>query len=165
MMFKLTSCAAALAGSLMFSAVAVAQEPTPTHLAAARELIQITGVLQSVNDLLPTFSEQIRRQSVTRPDLAKPLDEVLKNLEPELGLQRQQIVTRAAQAYAKFLTEAEIKDALAFFKTPSGAKFAKVQPDLTDDLLNRVQLWSQEVSEYVMVRTRAEMAKRGYSLQ
>lgn len=162
---KLLGRAAALAATLLVAAPAFAQEPTPAHVAAARDLVLITGVLNSVDELLPSFTEQLRRQAVTRPDITKDLDEVLKSLEPELVLQRQQITIQAAQSYAKFLTESEIRDAITFFKSPSGAKYAKIQPDVTDDLLNRVQVWSQDVSEYVTVRARAEMAKRGVALQ
>ena len=162
---RLLGCAVALAATLVAGAPAIAQEPSVSHLTAARELIQFTGVLLSVDELLPSFTEEIRRQSVTRPELTKDLNEVLRGLEPELALQRQQIVNQAAQSYAKFLTESVIRDAITFFKSPSGAKYAKIQPDVTDDMLNKVQAWSQEASEYFMVRTRAELAKRGQVLQ
>ena len=32
-------------------------------------------------------------------------------------------------------------------------------------MVGAMQDWTQEVSEYVMVRTRAEMGKRGHQLQ
>ena len=149
----------ALAGS------ARAQEPSASHLAAARELMQATGVLSPVDELLPTFSEQIRKQGLTRPELTKDLDEVLKSLQPELQLQRQQIANVVSRTYAKWLTEPELKEVAAFFRTPLGAKFNKVQADLVDDVVNDVQVWTRQASEYVMVRVRAEMAKRGHQLQ
>ena len=56
-------------------------------------------------------------RSLTRPEIAKDLDEVLKALGPDLELQKQQAVTLAARSYAKWLTEPEIRDALTFFKS------------------------------------------------
>lgn len=150
---------------LAMAGAAAAQEPSPSHLAAARELMQTTGVLAPVDELIPTFSEQVRKQAVTRPELTKDLEEVLKNLQPELQLQRQQIANVVARTYAKWLTEQELKEITAFYKTPVGAKFNKVQADLVEDVVNDVQVWTQQASEYVVVRVRAELAKRGQSLQ
>lgn len=144
---------------------AAAQEPSPSHLAAARELMQTTGVLAPVEELIPTFTEQVRKQAVTRPELTKDLDEVIKALQPELQLQRQQIANVVSRTYAKWLTEPELKEVTAFYKTPVGAKFNKVQADLVEDVVNDVQVWTQQASEYVVVRVRAELAKRGQTLQ
>ena len=149
----------------MLTAGARADEPRASHLAAARELMATTGVLSPVDDLVPTFTDQIRKQTVTRPELSKDLEEVLKSLEPEFKLQREQITTIVSRTYAKWLSEAEMKEVTAFFKTPVGAKFNKIQPDLVEDVVNDVQVWTQQASEYVMVRVRAELAKRGQSLQ
>lgn len=141
------------------------QEPSASHLAAARELMQATGVLSPVDELIPTFSEQVRKQALTRPEITKDLEEVLKALQPEMQLQRQQIANVVSRTYAKWLTEPELKEIAAFFRSPLGAKFNKVQPDLVDDVVNDVQVWTRQASEYVMVRVRAELAKRGHQLQ
>lgn len=143
----------------------VAQEPSPSHLAAARELIQATGSLSGIDEILPSLADAVRKQAATRPEMTKDLDEVLKSLAPELELQRQQAVNLATRVYAKWLTEPEIRETVTFFKTPVGAKFARVQPDLSDAVTNDIQAWTQQASEYVMVRTRVEMRKRGHEMQ
>lgn len=152
-------------GLLLLAAPACAQEPTPGQLAAARELIALTGSLTSVDELLPTFGEQIKRQSVSRPELAGDLDVVLKTLQPELELQRQQITNLVARDYAKYMSEAEMREVITFFKSPAGSKYIKSQPALVDDIVNDVSAWSEQVSEYVVTRVRAEMAKRGHLMQ
>ncbi len=152
--------------ALALTAIPVrAQEPSASHLAAAREQIETTGVLTPVNDLIPGFSEQILRQSVTRPELTKDLEQVLKSVQPEMQLQRQQITNIVARTYAKWLTEPELKEVTAFLRSPIGSKYNKVQQDLLDDVVNDVQVWTQQASEYLMVRVRAEMGKRGHQLQ
>ena len=142
-----------------------AQEPTASHLAAARELLLMTGSLTSVETLIPQFGESIKRRQVTRPELAKDLNEVIEALKPEMELQRQQMINAGSRVYAQHFTEAQIKDVIAFFKTPSGALYLKEQPQLVDDVVNAVEVWTQQVSEYTMVRVRAEMAKRGFQMQ
>ena len=156
---------AALLALTLALAPAQAQEPSASHLAAARELVDLTGVLSPINDLVPAFTDQIRKQNITRPELTKDLEEVLKALQPEMQLQRQQVTNIVSRTYAKWLTEPELKEINAFYRTPAGAKYAKAQPDLVDAVVNDVQVWTQQASEYLLVRVRAEMAKRGHQLQ
>jgi hypothetical protein len=164
-MIRLTRPALALALALVAGNAAAQTEPSPTHLAAAREVIQLTGAMISIDEILPALTEDLKKQAVTRPEMVKDLDEVIKLLQPELGLQRQQALNVAARTYAKWLSEAEMRDVIAFYKTPSGAKWSQIQPALVEDVVTALTGWSQEAAEYVMVRTRAEMAKRGHQMQ
>lgn len=166
-MIRLSRPALAL-GLLLLGGAAAAQtapEPSPSHLAAAREVIQLTGAMISIDEILPALTEDLKKQAVTRPEMVKDLDEVIKLLQPELGLQRQQAINVAARTYAKWLGEAEMRDVIAFYKTPAGAKWAQIQPALVEDVVAALTGWSQEAAEYVMIRTRAEMAKRGHQMQ
>jgi hypothetical protein len=156
---------ALLLGLVLLGAPAYAQEPTPGQLAVARELISMTGALSTIDRLLPSFAAQVRQQTVTRPDLSKDLEEVLNSLQPELEQRRQQIINATSRVYAKYMTEAEMKDVVAFFKTPSGSKYIKLQPQVIDDVVDTVQAWGDQVSEYVITRARAEMVKRGHQMQ
>ena len=140
-------------------------EVSPSHLALAREVMLSSGIARSFDSIIPTMADQIRKNAVTRPDLAKDLDEVLKSLDPEMELQKQRLINIAARIYAKRLTEAELKDIVTFFRSPAGKRYVETQPQILDDMVGAMQDWTQEVSEYVMVRTRAEMGKRGHQLQ
>lgn len=144
---------------------AAAPPASPAHLAAARELMSATNVLGPLDELIPSFGEQIKKQNVTRPEVTKDLETVIASLGPELQLQRQRVTELVARTYAKYLTESELKELAAFFRTPLGQKYNRVQPDLVEEVVNDVGVWSQEASEYVMVRVRAEMQKRGHALQ
>jgi hypothetical protein len=127
--------------------------------------VTMTGTISTIDTLIPSFAAQVRQQAITRPDLSKDLDEVLKSLQPELDQRRQQIITASARVYAKYMSEAELKDVVTFFKTPSGSKYIKVQPQLVDDVVETIQAWGDQVSEYVISRARAEMIKRGHQMQ
>lgn len=154
-----------LLGLAALSAPVAAQEPSASQIAAARELVTVVGASGSIERILPALVDQIRRQAVTRPELGKDLEEVLKGLQPEIEQQRQQAYFIAARTYAKFMSEQEIRDAVVFFKTPSGAKYIQVLPELTDNLVNSITSWSELVGEYLQTRVRAEMMKRGHQLQ
>lgn len=162
------SLAAALAGCLALGAPALAQrtpEPSPSHLAAARDFMVAAGAGVSIDRILPVLVNDVRRIAVTRPELAKELEEVLKSMEPELERQRQQGYAIAARAYATHMTEAELKEGTVFFRSPAGRKYVEMLPSITETLVNDVTAWSQLAGEYLMTRVRAEMAKKGYQLQ
>jgi hypothetical protein len=137
----------------------------PSHLAVAREVAVGSGITRSLEIIPPQLYDRIREQNVTRPELTKDLEEVLKALLPEMELQKQRMIAIVAAIYARQMTEAELKDVIAFFRSPSGKKYVETQPMVLDDLVREMQLWSQELAEYVMVRLRAEMGKRGHQLQ
>ncbi|WP_082494667.1 DUF2059 domain-containing protein [Methylobacterium sp. Leaf108] len=144
-----------------------AQTPAinPNHLALAREVMLSSGIARSFDSIIPAFGEQIRQGAVTRPELGKDLDEVLVGLAPEMELQKQSMIDTAARIYARRLTEAELTEIATFFRSPAGKRYVETQPQVLDEMVQAMQTWTQDVSEYVMVRVRAEMAKRGHQLQ
>ncbi|GEP09743.1 DUF2059 domain-containing protein [Methylobacterium gnaphalii] len=135
------------------------------HIALAREVMFNSGIARSFDSIIPALAEQIKKNSVTRPELSKDLDEVIKGLEPEMELQKQRMINVAAQIYARRLNEAELQDIVTFFRSPSGKRYVETQPQVLDELVGAMQDWTQEVSEYMMIRVRAEMGKRGHQLQ
>lgn len=136
-----------------------------SHLALAREVAIGSGLTRSFDSILPTFSEQIKQQAVTRPELTKDLDATLTSLEPEMELQKQQMINTTARVFAGRMSEAELRDVSTFFKSPAGQKYVQTQPLVLDELVREMQTWTQNVAEYLMVRVRAEMSKRGHQLQ
>lgn len=161
--------AAALALALTCGAAAAQQPagstPSASHVALAREVALASGITRSFDAILPGFGEQLRQQATTRPEMAKDLNEVLEALKPEMELQRQRMINMTAAIFANRLSEAELRDVKAFFVSPAGKRYVETQPAVFDDLVTAMQGWRQEVSEYVMIRVRAELSKRGHSLQ
>lgn len=135
------------------------------HLALAREVMLSSGIARSFDAIIPSFADQIRKQAVTRPEIQKDLDQVLANLQPEMELQKQRMIDIAARAYAAKFSEAELTDIATFFRSPAGKRYVEMQPPLLDEMVRAMQGWTEEVSEYLMVRVRAEMGKRGFELQ
>ena len=141
-----------------------APQPSASHLAAARELATLSGVLRLYDAFLPQFGAQVRQNTVTRPELTKDLDQVLEALKPELEQQKQAIVDTTLRFYSSAFTEAELKELITFFKTPAGQKYLQNAPRLLDILAVETQRWTAKTSEYLMTRIRAEMGKRGHQM-
>lgn len=135
------------------------------HLALAREVMLSSGIARSFDSIIPSFADQIRKQAVTRPELQKDLDEVLVALQPEMELQKQRMIDIAARTYAAKYSEADLTDIANFFRSPAGKRYVEGQPALLDEMVRAMQGWTEEVSEYIMIRVRAELGKRGHQLQ
>jgi uncharacterized protein len=167
------SAALSLAAVLLATAAPAQQAQQPpraaasvpeSHLAAARELVGLTGITTIFDSFLPQFGAQIRQNLVTRPELTKDLDQVLEGLKPELEKQKQTMVDLTARYYATTFTEPELKELVAFFKAPAGRKYLQSTPTILDALAVETQRWTANVAEFVQTRVRAEMAKRGHQL-
>ena len=140
-------------------------QPSPSHLAAARDVVLLSGMARSFDAILPRFAENIRQQAVTRPDITADLNDVLEKMKPELELQKQAMVARTAGIFAAQMSEQELKETATFFRSPAGQKYVASQPAVLDEMVRQMELWTREVSEYVMIRVRAEMGKRGHMMQ
>ena len=133
-----------------------------SHLAVANEFINLTGVSKLYDPIVPQFSAQIRQRAVTRPELGKDLDQVLEILKPELEHQKQLMVDATAKFYASAFSEAELKELIAFAKTPVGNKYFQLSPKIRDQLDLETRRWAERVAEFAITRVRAELGKRGH---
>ncbi len=150
----------------MLASPAFAQaQPSANHLAVAREVAISSGMTRSFDAMVEPFLDQLQQMNVTRPEIRQDLDQVVEMLRPEVEQQKQKMVDNAARAFAIRMTEAELKEVAAFYKTAAGKKYVEMQPLLLDDIVKELAGWTQTVSEYLMIRARAEMAKRGHQLQ
>jgi uncharacterized protein len=168
-----------LAASLFASAhgIALAQQPAPaaaapaapaiseSHLAAAREVVISTGLSRGFDGMALQIADQIRTGfSRTRPELIKDMEEALKAIVPDLSRQSDQMITAAARLFAGRMSEAELKEVGAFFKTPTGQKYVMTQGPLVNDLYLEMQVFSQTLGNVMMDRLREDMRKKGHQL-
>ena len=157
--------AAVVVTMAMFTGLASAQEPTPSGLALAKELIVLKGSTQLWEAVVPGVIEQVKGVFMqTNPALGRELNDVAAQLRTEYAPRATQLVDQVAQLYAKTFTEQELKDALVFYKSPLGRKIVNEEPKVLDDGFRRIQQWANKFSEEVMSKMRAEMKKKGYDL-
>jgi hypothetical protein len=142
-----------------------APQPSASHLAVAREVALGSGMTRSFDSITDQMLNQLSAMNVTQPEIKQDLDQVVEMLKPELEQQKQLMVDAAARVFANRMSESELKDVATFFKSPSGQKYVQTQPVILDDIVREIATWTQNVSEYIMVRARAEMKKRGHELQ
>jgi hypothetical protein len=144
-----------------------AQTPAPTAgaVAAARELVVYKGAATMFEPVVVGVIESTKNSLLpTNPNLSRELNEVSQQLRKEYDAKKAEVIYEVAIVYAKHFTEQELKDLVAFYKTPLGQKLIKEDPSAVEETLKRVQDWSIEFSETVMARFRTEMKKKGHNL-
>jgi hypothetical protein len=148
-----------------FAGLACAQQPAPSAVVIAKELIVLKGSTQLWDAVVPGVIEQAKGVFLqTNPALGRELNDVAAQLRTEYAPRSTQLVEQIAQLYAKTFTEQELKEALAFYKSPLGRKIVSEEPKVLDEGFRRIQQWTNQFSEEVMGRMRAEMKKKGYDL-
>jgi hypothetical protein len=148
-----------------FVAPAHAQQPSPAALAAARDLMEVKGVKNLVEPVVVGVVEQTKSVILqTNPGLGKDLDEVGAQLRTEYAPRTAEMANEIVLLYAQRFTEQELKEALAFYKTPTGKKLLAEEPKILDETYGRVQQWAGKLQGEVMGRVRTEMKKRGHNL-
>jgi hypothetical protein len=156
----------ALALALALGGGAVnAQQPSPGALAAAKELVAVKGASAVYEPLVPGVIEQAKGVFLqANPMLSKDLNEVAAKLRAEYAPRSAEVVNDVAKIYATRFTEQELKDTLAFYKSPLGRKLLVEEPTILDQSMRNAQNWANRLSEEVIIKMRAEMKKRGHEI-
>jgi uncharacterized protein len=142
-----------------------AQQPSANAVAAAKELITVKGASAIYDPLVPGVVEQARRVLLqANPTLGKDLNEVAAKLRAEYAPRGAEILNEVAKLYAARFTEQELKDALAFYKSPLGRKLLAEEPTVLDQSMKSAQSWADRLSQEVITRIRVEMKKRGHEI-
>ena len=164
--FVPTARAVALGVALAAAAVAAqAQQPSAATLANARELVDIKGVKNLVEPVVVGVVQQTTGTILqTNPGLSKDLDEVSAQLRAEYQPRIGEMTNEIVRLYAQRFTDQELKEAVAFYKSPAGKKILTEEPKILDESYARIQQWASRLQDEVMTRVRVEMKKRGHNL-
>ncbi|MGA9198053.1 MAG: DUF2059 domain-containing protein, partial [Pseudolabrys sp.] len=98
------------------------------------------------------------------PGLNKDLNEITTKMRADLTPRFGELTSEVAKLYASHFTEAELKELLAFYKTPVGMKLIVEQPKVGEEGLKFAQTWANNLSDEVIVKMRDELKKRGHAL-
>ena len=139
--------------------------PNAGSIALARELIELKGGKQMFDGMVTGVIETAKNSFIpNNPMLSRPLSEVATQLRTEFESKKNEVFNEVARAYARHFTEQEMREMLAFYKTTLGKKVLTTESLAVEDGFKRAQDWSNQFSDQVLTRFRAEMKKRGHDL-
>ena len=141
------------------------QQPSATAIATAKDVITAKGATALWEPIVPGVIEQAKSVFVqANPTLLKELNEVALKLRAEYAPRSAEIVNDVAKLYASRFTEQELKDTLAFYKSPLGKKLLAEEPSILDQSMRNAQGWADRLSQEVMGKIRTEMKRRGHEI-
>jgi uncharacterized protein len=116
------------------STAASAQQapPDPERVAAARDMMEATGVTKQMDGMIEAMAKGFRKGAEDAGGAAKAeaaaqeFDRYMKRLMSY----RQPMLDDFAVLYAERFTAAEMKSIADFYRSPTGVKFVAAMPDL-----------------------------------
>jgi hypothetical protein len=142
-----------------------AQQPSASAMSAARELITVKGGIGIYDAIIPGVIERAKGMLLqSNPMLAKDLNEVSAKLRADYAARVAEVRDIVVKLYASRFTEQELKDALAFFKTPLGKKLIEHEPKILEQSMGEANSFAEKMSDEIIPKFRAEMRKRGHEI-
>jgi uncharacterized protein len=160
-----SACAALLALVLAALSPAQAQQPSANAIALAKEIIIVKGGNAIYDPVVPQLVDRARTIFLqANPLLGKDLGEVAAKLQAEFTPRTAELLNDGARLYASKFTEQELKDVLAFYKSPVGRKVIAQEPVILDQSSANVDEWANKVADEVIAKFRGEMRRRGHEI-
>jgi hypothetical protein len=161
---------AAAVACLAWSQAAQAQQKPPSAAVTlstqllATQLLELKGGIGAYDPAIDGVV--IHHKGVLlqiNPNLAKDINDVEQMMRKEGAARREELHKEIALGYASAFTEQELKDMIAFYKTPLGKKMIEQEPKAGEESTKRAQAWIDKYAETVIAKMRAEMRKRGHN--
>ena len=165
MSHRLRVLATALFAIVAALAPVEAQAPDAERLAAAKELMQIAGVAKQFDEVMPVLAQRLGESFVVvAPDKADLIREVFAQMAVKFVDRKGELIDQIAGLYAEKLTLEDLTAIMGFYKSPVGAKFIAVQPEMARQSMALGQRWGAQIGREIEAEARRELKKRGIDL-
>jgi uncharacterized protein len=165
---RILSAAGLVLGLALASAPAGAQQQpplkpaSPAAIAAAKELLAMKNASAMYASAVPNIVQRTKETLLQNNlNYQKDLNEVAVIVAQRLAGREKEIGDGMAKIYASEFTEQELKDLVAFYKSPLGQKLLSTEPKAVQSSMGYMNEWAQGFAETVNGEFRGEMRKRG----
>jgi len=140
------------------------QRPSAAAVALATQLLELKGGLAAFDPAVEGVVIHHRNTLLQiNPNLSRDVDAVVQLMRAEGTARRKEMQSEVAMGYASVFSEQDLKDMIAFYKTPLGKKMIEAEPKAGEASTKRAEAWIEKYAESTMTRMRAEMKKRGHN--
>ena len=128
------------------------------------QLLEVKGGVNAFDPAIDGVIVQNRNVFLQiNPNLTKDIGEVERTMRAEAEPRRQELRLEVARGYASVFTAQELKDAIAFYKTPLGKRLVEGEPRAGEEATKRAQALIEKYADEAGKKMRAEMRKRGHT--
>ena len=143
--------------------------PSAETLQAAKDLMAVMSadtirqmVTGMTNQLWPAIEREVRGK---RPDVDQAtLTELRTEFENIQMRYMANVMADAPMIYARHFTAAELRDMLAFYKTPTGQKSLKAMPQVMTDIFAMIMPQMQGLQAQIITAFQEVLRKKGINL-
>jgi hypothetical protein len=105
--------------------------PDPARVAAARDLLEVTGVTKQMDGMVDAMSRGFAKgANADTSEAGKKLSDQFDSSMKKLLEYKDQMITDFANLYAETFTVEEMKAVTDFYRSGAGAKFISKTPEL-----------------------------------
>lgn len=149
--------AAAALVALSAPPVLAQEEPSASHLTAARQAIAAIDATDQFDSVLMNAATQIKGELImNNPDRTDELSDMVDEAAIELAPRRAVLENEIARIYAQLFTEEELTAIAQFYASPAGQKLIQQGP-----LANRETVAAAEIWANALVRDLRAAADQG----
>lgn len=135
---------------------ASAQTADDEYSSLVKEYLQLTNTDKVMERIIPTMFESLKKIAPEVPDEWWQKAEV----KMQENFKTDKISSGIADIYVKYLSKEELKDIVAFYKTPSGRKIAENSPAIHQDCM----MWGQKLGMEVASEILKDLKESGYKV-
>jgi hypothetical protein len=154
----------------LFTSQLFAEELTAEKKQALKELMEITGAAKMGEMFGAVFVQQMTaflKQS--NPDIDPKaytiVDEEITKLMHEEFVEKESLQELIYPIYHNYLSLAETRELIRFYKTPVGMKAISVMPQMAQEGMQAGQVWGQTLGPEIERRITARFEKEGITLK
>jgi uncharacterized protein len=155
-----------LALSLVLAAPAWA-EPLPAEgMAAGRELVATMRMTDQFKALMPIILNNLKTALLAgrSPKFVEDYEAALPKLMAAMEERYGELNEFFAAIYAKNFTVSELRDLIAFYRTPTGEKLLQLTPTIAQQGMQVGQAFGAKIGEEVKQRMIEELRKKGHNI-
>ena len=147
-----------------------ANEPTAETLALAKQLVELSGASRTFDELLPNIADQAKNTFIrSNPQMQLGIITVVDKVALDLVDRRPDLDRALEKIWASAFNKEQLEELIAFYSSPTGKRFAAIQPRLIAAQMSAAQNWTASVSEEMTQRVaeelRAQLAAETQSMQ
>jgi hypothetical protein len=144
-------------------AVIQAPAPSPEAMKAAKELTDLLGVPNQARGLIANFRAQMIGAAMRAgaKDQADAVDAVDKLLMPGFVAHEKELTDLLVQPYAANFALSDLKDLIAFYRSPLGQRLINAMPAVTRDGLHAGQQLGAKLFKDEIAKNKSALQARG----
>ena len=149
---------------LAFARSASGETVTAQYRAVAKELMELTGAAELSQQMGAAVTAQfVMALRQAYPDISPRAFEIVEEVVQEMLGQgmAEELADEAVQVYARHFTEEDLRELLAFYKTPVGRKVIAKMPAVVAESMRVGQRWAERNSPRLQVELQKRLADEG----